>query len=228
MSKKRISTATALLVALQLGQLGWLGWFQYDKSAATSRQQEQLTQYSAELDGLRTANTELAAAVSSLQGTTQTQLGSLEAKVTELRQITDSLGASQVDTLELRVVLAAKVEQLVDDVTALKRIPAVLPLPAAPATPTPAKSQPQKRPAPVARVAKVTPKPVSPPPFVLLGIETRAGEPFASIARDGAASLEDVQLLRAGEAYQSWKLLRVEDRAAVFSAGGEERVVSIR
>ncbi|WAJ37256.1 hypothetical protein OU800_22040 [Pseudomonas sp. GOM7] len=228
MSKKRISTATALLVALQLGQLGWLGWFQYDKSAATSRQQEQLTQTSAELDGLRAANTELAEAVSSLKGTTNAQLSSLDTKVAELKQLADSLGASQVDTLELRVVLAAKVEQLVEDVTALKRIPASLPQPAAPAIPTPVKSPPKKRPAPAARIAKAKPKLASPPPFVLLGIETRAGEPFASIARDGAASLGDVQLLRPGEAYQSWKLIRVEDRAAVFSAGGEERVVSIR
>ncbi|MGP0172692.1 hypothetical protein ACSVIJ_12495 [Pseudomonas sp. NCHU5208] len=226
MSKKRI-TATALLVALQLGQLGWLGWFQYDKSISTTRLQEQLTQTSAELDGLRAANTELAGAVSSLKGTTKAQLGSLDTKVAELKELTDSLGASQVDTLELRVVLAAKVEQLIDDVTALKRTPASLPRPAAPTSPTPAKSPPKTRPAPAARIAKAKPKP-APPPFVLLGIETRAGEPFASIARDGAASLGDVQLLRPGEAYQSWKLIRVEDRAAVFSAGGEEQVVSIR
>lgn len=224
MSKKGIGTA--LLVIMQLGQLGWLGWLQYSDWNRAATLQNQVAGFSGDIESLRLAQSELSQELSNLQTHSATRLGALDVQVAELNQVARSISSSQTDTLELRVVLAARLEQLTEDVAAMKRAESAKP----PAQPLPA-AQPRKRaaPAPAARIAKAPPKPTpAPPPFVLLGIETRAGEPFASVARNGAASLDEVQLLRAGEAYQSWKLIRLEDRAAVFFAAGEERVVSLR
>lgn len=229
MSKKGIGTA--LLVVMQLGQLSWLGWLQYSdwsRNASEVDLQESVARISDELEALRPAQAELSQEVGSLLTTTAARLGEIDVQVEELNQVARAFSSSHTDTLEMRVVLAAQVEQLTEDVASLKRTanaPTSQPAPAV---------QPQRRAAPppasrIAKSAKATPQPVqTPPPFVLLGIETRAGEPFASVARNGAARLDEVQLLRAGEAYQSWKLIRLEDHSAVFFAGGEERVVSLR
>lgn len=230
MSKKGISTA--LLVIMQLGQLCWLGWLQYSdwsRNSSTTELQESIASFSGDLEALRLAQVELSQGLSNLQTSSASRLGEIDVQVEELNKVARAISSSQTDTMEMRVVLAAKLEQLAEDVATLKRTTSVSPS----AQPRPA-VQPQRRaePAPAARIAKPAnpnPKPApTPPPFVLLGIETRAGEPFASVARNGAASLDEVQLLRAGEAYQSWKLIRLEDRAAVFFAGGEERVVGLR
>ncbi len=230
MSKKKIGTA--LLVIMQLGQLGWLGWLQYSdwgRTNSTADLQEAVAGFSGDLDVLRLAQAELSQELSDLQTSSAAKLGEINVQVEELQQLARAISTSQTDTLEMRVVLAAKLEQLTEDVASLKRASSMHPA----AQPRPA-TQPQRRaaPAPAARIAKsakaAPQKAPAPPPFVLLGIETRAGEPFASVARNGAASLDEVQLLRAGEAYQSWKLIRLEDRAAVFIAGGEERVVGLR
>ena len=66
-------------------------------------------------------------------------------------------------------------------------------------------------------------------PFTLIGIETRADESFASIAPNGSSRLDQVQLLKSGESYQSWQLLRLEPPGrAVFISNGQESVVSLR
>ncbi len=230
MSKKGIGTA--LLIIMQLGQLGWLGWLQYSdwsQTNSTAELQEKVAGLSGDLEALRLDQAELSQELGNLQTSSAARLGEIDVQVEELNQVARAISTSQTDTLEMRVVLAAKLEQLAEDVASLKRTTSAPPA----AQPRPA-AHPQRRTAPVpaARIvksAKASPKPApAPPPFVLLGIETRAGEPFASVARNGAASLDEVQLLRAGEAYQSWKLIRLEDRAAVFFADGEERVVGLR
>ncbi|MHB0818478.1 hypothetical protein ACYCFK_09380 [Stutzerimonas stutzeri] len=229
MSKKRIGTPTALLVIMQLGQLCWLGWLQYsdwDKTAAASgahvQMQAQVAEVARDLEALRLAQADLTQLLDGLKGTAA-QLGALDVRVEEVEQISSAIGTSLVDASELRLVVTARLDQLSEEVASLKRAATTKPAPRPAVQPLQSKSSSS------ARVAKAASKPTpTPPPFTLLGIETRAGESFASVARNDAQSLDEVQLLRRGEAFQSWRLLRVEDHAAVFVAGGEERVVSIR
>ncbi|WP_313025503.1 hypothetical protein [Pseudomonas lopnurensis] len=231
MATRKINIGIALLVVLQLGQLGWLSALQYaDWTSATSAVQlkDQILGFTGEFEALQNTQSELKQTLDTLEANAA-QLEILEDRIGALEQLTRSLSTSQADTVELRVVLAAKMEELAEDFAALKK--AAKPIP----PPLPSTQQQRRAvPVPAARVAKrpATPKPAPTPspPFVVLGIETRAGEPFASVARDGAARLDEVQLLRAGEAYNSWKLLRLEpeNNAAVFLAGGQERVVSLR
>lgn len=61
------------------------------------------------------------------------------------------------------------------------------------------------------------------PPFKTIGIELRGGERFLAIAARGAASLEQVHLLRVGEAEGAWLLEGIEAQAAVFRTDGQIR-----
>lgn len=229
MSKKKIGVA--LLVILQLGQLSWLGWLGWlqltaiNAGASSAELKAQVTGLTGELEALKLTQAELKLGLDKLQQTSS-QIESINARILEVEQVARVINQSQRDTLELRVVLSAKLEQLTDDFVALKRSVSA-PAPTMPASKPVA---PQKKPpTPAKRVAKAKIKSQpAPPPFVLLGIETRAGEQFATVARSASTTLDEVQLLRAGEAYASWKLIRLDEMAAVFLAGGEERVMNLR
>ncbi|OLU25499.1 hypothetical protein BVH03_17755 [Pseudomonas sp. PA15(2017)] len=213
-----------VLVVLQLGQFAWLSAMQYatwNSTKSADRIMNQVEGFSSSIDALESTQADLKQSLETANAN-NAQLGSVEARLSEVEATTRSLGRSQADTSELRVVIAAQLEQLTEDFIRLKKATSPSPKPVV---------QPQKRPVPAAsaRVAKQPSKPIpAPPPFVLLGIETRAGEAFASVAREGAASLDEIQLLRAGEAYQNWKLIRLDNNSAAFLASGEERVVSVR
>lgn len=141
----------------------------------------------------------------------------------QLQEAFTRLGHAQGDAAEMRLILGVQLEQLADQVNALKTQRS--------APPAPTKSRTK---APVANIAKAsrqakpTPPPPPPAPFELIGIESRAGESFASIAPRGVSRLEDVRLIKPGENFNSWKLLRVESTQAIFITDGIERVVGLR
>lgn len=215
---KKLQVGIALLMTAQLGWLAALQYSDWQRSQSAELLADKLAGVPEDLHALQLKHAEHLAAFNDATG----RLEQLEAQSSSLFEQVAAIRASQADILELRVVLAAQIQQLSDDVSALKKQSTAKP--SSPA-PRPA-SQPRPRPS-SSRVAKSSPP--TPPPFVLLGIETRAGEPFASVAANDAARLEDVQLLRAGEAFKSWRLIRVDGQAAVFFAPeGRERVVSLR
>ncbi|AVS92461.1 hypothetical protein C8246_12435 [Paracidovorax avenae] len=63
----------------------------------------------------------------------------------------------------------------------------------------------------------------SPPPFTVLGTETRAGVPFLSVVPTGQSSPAQVRLLREGEQESGWRLEVIEPEAAVFAVGEQMR-----
>lgn len=72
-------------------------------------------------------------------------------------------------------------------------------------------------------------KPLS-PPFTVLGIESRGGEMFASIApsHSKSYSLSQVKLLRIGDSYKNWHLRNIKNNAVVFNVGTRQQVITIR
>ncbi|QXI31209.1 hypothetical protein [Pseudomonas vanderleydeniana] len=65
-----------------------------------------------------------------------------------------------------------------------------------------------------ARVTKPTAGKPSAPPFVLLGLESRAGEAFLAVLPKGQQRLGDVHLLRPGMQLQGWRLSALDARRA--------------
>ncbi|UVO20048.1 MULTISPECIES: hypothetical protein [Pseudomonadaceae] len=65
------------------------------------------------------------------------------------------------------------------------------------------------------------------PPFRVIGVELRAGEPFLSILPATANALAQVRLLRPGEDEAGWHLEAIEPNAAVFRRGDDSHRLSI-
>lgn len=66
------------------------------------------------------------------------------------------------------------------------------------------------------------------PPFSLVGLETRAGETFAALAPRGASRLDELRLIKTGEHFDDWRLLRIEPNGkAVFSVDGRTHTVGM-
>lgn len=89
----------------------------------------------------------------------------------------------------------------------------------------------QTRPAPASRAPsppetapKATPE-IIVPPFAVLGIESRGGEPFLSIAPTGANTLGQVHVLRVGETYSDWRVEKLNGTTAEFRVA--DRLVRI-
>ena len=64
-------------------------------------------------------------------------------------------------------------------------------------------------------------------PLKLLGIETRGGVRFASVAPRAAQSFSQIQLLRPGEVQQDWVLQRIERQSAVFQRDDQTLVLAV-
>ncbi|TVO63302.1 hypothetical protein [Denitromonas ohlonensis] len=83
------------------------------------------------------------------------------------------------------------------------------------------------RPTPSASVRPRAPTPVKPrpvePAFRVIGVDLRAGERFVAILPTNTAALEQVRLLRPGEAEAGWRLEAIEGGTAVFRHGDETR-----
>jgi len=77
---------------------------------------------------------------------------------------------------------------------------------------------------------KATPIPQEPPPFQMVGLEYRGGERFLSVAPTGSTRLSQIYLLRPGEVVSgsTWRLKAVDERTAIFDAGGTTRTLSIQ
>ncbi len=65
------------------------------------------------------------------------------------------------------------------------------------------------------------------PPFAVLGMETRGGERFLSVAPRGARSLADVRLLRVGEAIESWVLAGFDNETALFQVDERQHRIAL-
>lgn len=87
------------------------------------------------------------------------------------------------------------------------------------------KSGSEKAPAP--RPAKRLPPKVPTAPFQILGLESRGGERFLSIAPTDTVSLDQVRLLRPGEADGDWHLESLESHRATFRVQGVKRELVI-
>lgn len=150
----------------------------------------------------------------------RTHVADLERQLASLRQVSKT--GSQTELTEVRQVLEDRLAKLeltqsaepaTTDLQALQdriggleaRLRRVTTPPAAPARHA-AEAVPAKPPA---------------PPFQILGVELRGGERFLAVAPPNASSLNDIRLLRQGEALGAWSLQSLEDRAAVFRVGGQ-------
>ncbi|WP_413728316.1 hypothetical protein [Sodalis sp. RH19] len=64
-------------------------------------------------------------------------------------------------------------------------------------------------------------------PFRVVGVELRGGERLLSVVPPASTSLNDMRLLRQGDAESGWILQSIEADAALFRAGGQARRVPL-
>lgn len=178
-------------------------------------------------------NARLARAVASTASTTQTQ--ALEGRVIALQEqfasgrrqpapLSQAAFANAREALETRLTalersaddavhggdmqaIRAALEKLQTEVDALR------------------KRDSEKAPAP--RPAKRSSPKVPAAPFQILGLESRGGERFLSIAPTGSVSLDQARLLRPGEADDDWRLESLEPHRATFQVRGVKRELVI-
>jgi small-conductance mechanosensitive channel len=205
---------------VNLAAIGWLGYLQMQQQQFETRIQ---TLDPALIETISTAQTDQAARLAALENqqdgpATREQLNRLRQWQSETVAQLQNLEAMHREGEALYAVLNERLGSLEQDALKLKELhanatPAVLTT----ANPKAATQPPRKRAAPVST------------PFTLVGIETRADESFASIAPTDSFRLDQVRLLKSGESYQDWRLLRVEPAGkAVFVRDGREQVVSLR
>jgi hypothetical protein len=76
--------------------------------------------------------------------------------------------------------------------------------------------------------AAVPSEPAPPdPPFTVLGVESRGGKHFLSLAPTGTYSLDAVRVLHVGESYEDWHLEAIESEAAVFRVAGRSQRITV-
>lgn len=136
------------------------------------------------------------------QATFTNAKGAWEARLQMLEGAADG-AARQEEVDALRRSLAETQAAL----EALRRTPAPPPPPAAPA------KRPARKPLPA--------------PFQILGVESRGGERFLSVAPTGEARLGRARLLRLGESDGDWQLDAIDGQRAVFRVRGQTRQLSI-
>lgn len=66
------------------------------------------------------------------------------------------------------------------------------------------------------------------PPFQVIGIESRGSERFLSVAPFGSTRLDEVLLIRPGDAQQAWKLEELTEQSALFSVNGTQQTVRLK
>ena len=72
------------------------------------------------------------------------------------------------------------------------------------------------------------PKKGAEPGFQILGLELRGTVQFLAVAPVGVQALDQSQLLRIGDTYLGWRLERLDEQTAVFSADGITHRLNIR
>ncbi|CAM3317629.1 methyl-accepting chemotaxis protein [Pseudomonas fluorescens] len=97
--------------------------------------------------------------------------------------------------------------------------------------PSAAPSKPKavvRKPPPVQKpsTSVVTPKS---PPFTVIGIEYRGGERFLSVAPPGSTQLNQIYLIRPGDAVAGtdWRLNTLDGRSARFDVAGKPQTVTV-
>ncbi|MCH5488403.1 chemotaxis protein [Pseudomonas syringae] len=122
----------------------------------------------------------------------------------EIQELRDGLAAraTQADLTALR----ARIEQVEQQLLEHKNQPS-------PPSPTPSAIQSTK-------TASPKPAPLS-PPFSVLGVESRGGERFLSVAAPDSRSLRDVRLLHSGEQLGTWHLKVLEPNSAIFAVAAQ-------
>lgn len=72
-------------------------------------------------------------------------------------------------------------------------------------------------------------RPSPPPPFEIIGVETRGGERFLSVAPPGSQLLSQVLLIRPGDGVSGtgWTLSSLDERTAKFEVAGDSRTLPI-
>ncbi|WYX49658.1 hypothetical protein WJ977_21250 [Achromobacter xylosoxidans] len=136
------------------------------------------------------------------QATFTNAKGAWEARLQMLEDAAD--GAARREEVE---ALRRSLTETQAELEALRR---------APTPPRPAAS-PAKRPARIPL----------PAPVQILGIESRGGERFLSLAPTGDATLGRARLLRLGESDGNWRLDAIEGHRAVFQVHGQTRHLAI-
>ncbi|MEW5714155.1 methyl-accepting chemotaxis protein [Pseudomonas sp. SB113] len=90
--------------------------------------------------------------------------------------------------------------------------------------PKPVARQPKRQVPPATTI--VTPHP---PPFTVVGIEYRGGERFLSVAPPGSTQLNQIYLIRPGDAVAgtAWRLNALDGRSARFDVAGTPQTVTV-
>ncbi|NNA99296.1 MULTISPECIES: methyl-accepting chemotaxis protein [Pseudomonas] len=91
------------------------------------------------------------------------------------------------------------------------------------------------RPKPVVRKPPPAPKPSSSavtsqtPPFTIVGIEYRGGERFLSVAPPGSTQLNQIYLIRPGDAVAgtAWRLNALDGKSARFEVAGTPQTITV-
>jgi|GEM_PF-1999977 len=66
------------------------------------------------------------------------------------------------------------------------------------------------------------------PPFRVMDVEYRGGEPFLMIAPKNSHSLADIRFLREGDSLSGWQLARLSPQQAVFAVGNRRHAVELQ
>lgn len=121
------------------------------------------------------------------------------------------------------VVLKASVETLDSRVHELRQSQTKQP-PAAP--PKPKVVTRKSTPTPKPSTSAATPQT---PPFTVVGIEYRGGERFLSVAPPGSTQLNQIYLIRPGDAVAgtAWRLNALDGRSARFDVAGTPQTVTV-
>lgn len=211
------SAAIGCIALLGLTAVGWLSYLQVNQG----RLQERLSPFDPHvIENVVSQQADQSARLAAVE--TRQNESSIEEQVSDLQK-TQSALTLQLQTLDsarlesetLYAAVDERLGSLEKDLTRLRELtakPTALPAPT-----TKISSQARKRAV------------LQPMPFTLIGVETRADESFVSIAPEGSSRLEQIQLLKSGESFQNWRLLRIEPAGkAVFVSNGQERAVSLR
>ncbi|WP_248916001.1 methyl-accepting chemotaxis protein [Pseudomonas moorei] len=150
------------------------------------------------------------------------RLDSVQASTKQVTETVQELSRNAASTAEL-VMLKASLETIETRVSDLNKAQTK----AAPASPPPPKPATRK-PTPAPRAATVAPPPAA-PPFNVVGIEYRGGERFLSVAPPGSTQLNQIYLIRPGDAVAgtAWRLKSLDGRAASFDVAGTQQTINI-
>lgn len=214
----KASTFQTLIIGLLCLAIAGLSGGLYNQYQRVAELQSTNTQYRQTLDALQRDS-------NALKDTQEKQQYALK----DLKQMVDS-GEQQANTLdpmldqwaqeirELRDGLADRAT--VADLTALRtRLEQVeqqlldLRTQQSPPPPTSSANKPKK-------AARPKPAPL-PPPFSVLGVESRGGERFLAVAPHNSRALMDVRLLHSGEQLGAWRLKVLEPNSAIFAVAAQ-------